>query len=56
MSTFKELGLKEPIIKALTDLGYESPTVIQEQAIPQIITSKSDLKAFAQTGRTFRHK
>jgi len=50
MSTFKELGLKEPIIKALTDLGYESPTVIQEQAIPQIITSKSDLKAFAQTG------
>lgn len=50
MSTFKELGLKEPIIKALIDLGYESPTVIQEQAIPQIITSKSDLKAFAQTG------
>jgi ATP-dependent RNA helicase DeaD len=50
MSTFKELGLKEPIIKALTDLGYENPTVIQEQAIPQIITSKSDLKAFAQTG------
>jgi ATP-dependent RNA helicase DeaD len=50
MSTFKELGLKEPIIKALTDLGYESPTVIQEQAIPQIITSQSDLKAFAQTG------
>ncbi|PQJ81590.1 DEAD/DEAH box helicase [Polaribacter glomeratus] len=50
MSTFKELGLKEPIIKALTDLGYENPTVIQEQAIPQIITSRSDLKAFAQTG------
>ncbi|MFY9243993.1 MAG: DEAD/DEAH box helicase [Polaribacter sp.] len=50
MSTFKELGLKEPIIKALTDLGYEKPTVIQEKAIPQIITSKTDLKAFAQTG------
>ncbi|MDP5105264.1 MAG: DEAD/DEAH box helicase [Polaribacter sp.] len=50
MSTFKELGLKEPIIKALTDLGYESPTVIQEKAIPQIISSTTDLKAFAQTG------
>ena len=50
MSTFSELGLNEPIIKALTDLGYESPTVIQEKAIPQIISSKSDLKAFAQTG------
>ena len=50
MSTFLELGLKEPIIKALTDLGYEKPTVIQEKAIPQIISSTSDLKAFAQTG------
>ncbi|QTE22939.1 DEAD/DEAH box helicase [Polaribacter cellanae] len=50
MSTFLELGLKEPIKKALTDLGYEKPTVIQEKAIPQIITSTTDLKAFAQTG------
>jgi ATP-dependent RNA helicase DeaD len=50
MSTFLELGLKEPITKALTDLGYEKPTVIQEKAIPQIISSSLDLKAFAQTG------
>ena len=50
MSTFSELGLKEPINKALMDLGYEKPTVIQEKAIPQIISSTDDLKAFAQTG------
>jgi len=50
MSTFLELGLKDPINKALTDLGYEKPTVIQEKAIPQIISSTDDLKAFAQTG------
>ena len=50
MSTFIELGLKEPINKALTDLGYEKPTVIQQKAIPQIISSTDDLKAFAQTG------
>jgi len=50
MSTFLELGLKEPINKALSDLGYEKPTVIQEKAIPQIISSVDDLKAFAQTG------
>ena len=50
MSTFLELGLKEEINKALTDLGYESPTVIQEKAIPQVIASSQDLKAFAQTG------
>ena len=50
MSTFLDLGLKESINKALTDLGYEKPTVIQEKAIPQIISSTADLKAFAQTG------
>ncbi|MGG6231151.1 DEAD/DEAH box helicase [Tenacibaculum sp. SDUM215027] len=50
MSTFLDLGLQEPINKALTDLGYEKPTVIQEKAIPQIISSSDDLKAFAQTG------
>lgn len=50
MSTFLELGLKEPINRALMDLGYEKPTVIQEKAIPQIISSTDDLKAFAQTG------
>ena len=50
MSTFKEIGLKAPIVKALTDLGYEKPTLIQEKAIPQIISSDTDLKAFAQTG------
>ena len=50
MSTFLELGLKEPINKALIDLGYEKPTVIQNKAIPQIISSTDDLKAFAQTG------
>ena len=50
MSKFADLGLKEPINKALVDLGYETPTVIQEKAIPQILSSNEDLKAFAQTG------
>ena len=50
MSTFKELGLNDKIIKALTDLGYENPTPIQSQSIPQVLNSNTDLKAFAQTG------
>lgn len=50
MSTFSELGLKEEILSALTDMGYESPSEIQEKAIPQVISSTDDLKAFAQTG------
>lgn len=50
MSTFNELGLSAEILDALTELGYVNPTEIQNIAIPQIISSKSDLKAFAQTG------
>ena len=50
MSTFIELGLNDEILKALTDLGYEKPSEIQEKAIPQVISSRNDLKAFAQTG------
>lgn len=50
MTTFKELGLNSQILQALTDLGYETPTEIQLKAIPQVLSSKQDLKAFAQTG------
>ena len=50
MSIFKDLGLGQDIVEALVDLGYETPTEIQKIAIPQIISSKDDLKAFAQTG------
>jgi ATP-dependent RNA helicase DeaD len=50
MTTFKDLGLSQAVLKALNDLGYENPTEIQEKAIPQVIASNQDLKAFAQTG------
>jgi len=50
MATFSELGLKEEILSALTEMGYETPSEIQEKAIPQVISSTDDLKAFAQTG------
>jgi len=50
MSTFQELGLGAPVIEAITELGYENPTPIQAEAIPQVLTSKTDLIALAQTG------
>ena len=50
MSIFKELGLSQAIVDSLTELGYEQPTEIQKIAIPQILNSKDDLNAFAQTG------
>jgi len=50
MPTFKELGLRTEIIQALDELGFEQPTEIQEKAIPQVLSSKTDLIALAQTG------
>jgi ATP-dependent RNA helicase RhlE len=47
--TFKELGLVEPILRALQDQGYERPTPIQAQAIPILLEGK-DLLGCAQTG------
>ena len=47
--TFNDLGLIEPILKALQEEGYTHPTPIQEQAIPHL-TKGRDLLGCAQTG------
>ena len=47
--TFKDLNLIEPILKALSEKGYEKPTLIQEQAIPSILENR-DILGCAQTG------
>lgn len=47
--TFKEIGLIEPILKALDALGYTNPTPIQKQSIPILLKGK-DLLGCAQTG------
>ncbi|WP_455204722.1 DEAD/DEAH box helicase [Kaarinaea lacus] len=47
--TFNSLGLSAPILRALSDKGYKSPTSIQVQAIPPIIAGR-DVMAAAQTG------
>src|SRR4051794_20730478 len=49
MATFKELGLSEPILEALTHLGYDQPTPIQEEAIPMLLQGR-DVIGQAQTG------
>ncbi len=46
---FSKLGLSDPILKAVADLGYTAPTSIQKQAIPVILSGR-DLIAVAQTG------
>ena len=46
---FLTLGLSNPIVQAITELGYTTPTPIQKQAIPIVLSGK-DLIATAQTG------
>ncbi|MFN3416906.1 MAG: DEAD/DEAH box helicase [Caldimonas sp.] len=46
---FDDLGLAEPIVRAVREQGYDTPTPIQQQAIPAVIRG-GDLLAGAQTG------
>lgn len=50
MSTFKELGLRQELLEGIELLGFETPTQIQQEAIPIILDSQRDLVALAQTG------
>lgn len=50
MSTFLELGLNEDLLTAITDLGFETPSDVQQKAIPILLNEDSDLVALAQTG------
>jgi ATP-dependent RNA helicase RhlE len=47
--TFEQLGLIEPLLRAVRDEGYTDPTPIQEAAIPELIAGR-DLLGGAQTG------
>ncbi|MCL2469828.1 MAG: DEAD/DEAH box helicase [Alphaproteobacteria bacterium] len=48
-TTFQELGLSENLLKAVGDVGYTTPTPIQEQAIPYVLQMR-DVLGCAQTG------
>jgi ATP-dependent RNA helicase DeaD len=50
MTSFKDLGLRKEVIKAVEDLGFVNPSPIQQQAIPVLMQNKSDLVGLAQTG------
>jgi ATP-dependent RNA helicase DeaD len=48
--TFKELNLKDDILSAVKELGYEQPMPVQEEVIPFLLDQTADLVALAQTG------
>ena len=47
--SFKDLGLKDALLRAVKEKGYTTPSPIQEKAIPHILEGK-DILASAQTG------
>jgi ATP-dependent RNA helicase DeaD len=46
---FSDLGLSEPVLKALRDVGYETPSAIQAATIPTLLSGR-DVVGLAQTG------
>lgn len=50
MTTFEELGVSEPLRKAIEDLGFETPMPVQERVIPRLLGDAKDIIALAQTG------
>ena len=50
MKNFSELGLAQPLLQAIEELGYEHPMPVQEEVIPHLLSNDSDLVALAQTG------
>lgn len=50
MNAFSALGLPQPLVEAITAIGFHEPTPIQAMAIPQLLQEPRDLIALAQTG------
>ncbi|WP_343486029.1 DEAD/DEAH box helicase [Allomuricauda sp. d1] len=50
MTPFSTLGLNQPLLDAISDLGFENPSEVQEKAIPILLEKEKDLVALAQTG------
>ena len=50
MEMFQNLGLNEDLLKGIAELGFSTPTPVQELVIPKALTYTGDIVALAQTG------
>ncbi|MBL7473159.1 DEAD/DEAH box helicase [Robertkochia sediminum] len=50
MNKFEQLGLNEALLNAVADMGFETPSEVQEKAIPVLLAQDTDMVALAQTG------
>ncbi len=50
MNQFESMGLTPDLLKAINELGFETPTPVQEKVIPLLLSGQDDMMALAQTG------
>ncbi len=50
MTKFEALGLQKSLLDAISDMGFETPSEVQQKAIPILLENETDLVALAQTG------
>ena len=50
MANFKDIGVNKELLKSIREMGFETPTPIQKESIPYLLTSHQDLISLAQTG------
>src|SRR5690554_1218764 len=50
MTAFKALGLEDHLLKAIADMGFTTPSEVQEKAIPILLERETDMVSLAQTG------
>jgi len=50
MISFSSFSMREELMRAVTDMGFETPTPIQQKVIPQLLSNPSDIIGLAQTG------
>ena len=50
MKSFETLGLSKGLVESVQLIGFETPTPIQEKAIPVLLTGNRDFVGLAQTG------
>ena len=50
MTDFSSLGIQPMLLEAIEALGFQSPTEVQQQAIPILLEQETDIVVLAQTG------
>ena len=48
--TFSDLGVRDDLLRAIQDLGYQAPMPVQEKVIPHLLNNQGNVVALAQTG------